>query len=438
MRRKACFGAICFCALLSIGNTQGLADTAAVPDASVQAAAGAGTDVGGGARPQDGTQIESVIEQYETAHALNEQPADAAPAQGADGTADPLLSGAMPGETAEMPAVADGTVTDAEVPAGNTQDAAAPGGGETAGTAETEASIAERILLEEPKEEEDQEEEEAEDTKRDKDAGKHWSAEAVYMGSPHDPVNEIYAFLRDEIGFNHAAAVGVLANIKMESDFNATAVGDSGSSYGLCQWHNERYSRLVSYCNGNGLDYSSVHGQMCYLQHELTSYQGVVDYLYGVPDSAQGAYDAAAYWCRHFEAPANTEARSAERGSYAMDSLYGQDFYYPAEPETEMDIGGTVASIRSSMEEGVQEDPDETADSIRPSVEDEAQEDLGGTDDSVLSPVEDEAQEDLGGTDDSSHPSMEEEAQDATPEEDTTDVEMSKSYIEAILTFRGL
>lgn len=470
MRRKAYFGAVCFCALLSMGNTQGLADTPAAPETAAQAEAAADAGADSGARVQDGAQIETVIEQYETAHDFSGQPADAPADQGGSGTDGQIAGSGMPGETAQP---------DGGDPAGSAQGAQASGGGNDAGTADTEASVAERILLEEPQEEETQEE--TQEEARDEDADSSWNADASYIGSPQDPVNEIYAFLRDEIGFNHAAAVGVLANIKMESDYNANAVGDSGSSYGLCQWHNERYSMLVNFCNGNGLDYSSVHGQMRYLQHELPSYQGVVNYLYGVPDSPQGAYDAAAYWCKYFEAPSNMQARAAERGDYAMGSLYGQAFYYPVAPETEaeteMDISEAVAGIRSSMEDGAQADAAEdtggdAADASQ-SVEEEAPEDISEAVASIRSSMEGETQDSAAETEaqdtvldtETEGPAPETEAQDDVPEtetrddapetetlegdpeteaqdgaagEDGTDADVSGSYIDAILSIRGV
>lgn len=147
-------------------------------------------------------------------------------------------------------------------------------------------------------------------------------------------MQEIYSFSRESIGLNHAAACGLLSNIMHESAYNTTAVGDSGTSYGLCQWHNERYSALMSYCGNNGLDYNSVYGQMSYLLHELNNgYQNVLSYMRNVPDNAQGAYDSAYYWCMHFEMPADTAARSAERGSYATDVLYGKNFAYAPDQE---------------------------------------------------------------------------------------------------------
>ncbi len=143
-----------------------------------------------------------------------------------------------------------------------------------------------------------------------------------------EEMQEIYSFLCDDLELNHAAACGVIANMKYESGCLPASVGDGGSSYGLCQWHNERYAALRNYCVGNGYDSNTISGQMKFLANELQNgYSSVLDYLNSVPDSAQGACDAAYYWCKHYEVPANADACAAERASYA-NTLYGKSFTY--------------------------------------------------------------------------------------------------------------
>ncbi len=150
----------------------------------------------------------------------------------------------------------------------------------------------------------------------------------------------IYNYLTKEMGFNHAAACGVLANIQLESGFNQYALGDGGTSYGICQWHNERFNRLISYCGSIGLDYNTLDGQLAYLANELpSSYSNVYYYLLGVADTADGAYDAGYYWCVYFEAPSETYERAAQRGNLARNEYYPLDLSMPetqvvAEQET--------------------------------------------------------------------------------------------------------
>lgn len=147
-------------------------------------------------------------------------------------------------------------------------------------------------------------------------------SEAIFAGS-----NEqiIYKFLTQEAGYNAAAACGVLANIKYESGFKPTSNGDSGTSYGICQWHLGRKTRLINWCSSNGYDYKTLEGQLYYLKYELkTYYPAVHNHLKSTANTAQGAYDAGYYFCYNFEAPASRATRSVTRGNYARDTLWGR------------------------------------------------------------------------------------------------------------------
>lgn len=138
-----------------------------------------------------------------------------------------------------------------------------------------------------------------------------------------DNEHTVFNFLKQIMGLNTAAATGVLANIARESSFRPTALGDGGTSYGICQWHAGRYTNLKNWCSQNGKDYTTLDGQLWYLKNELEkSYTGVLNYIKGVADSAQGAYDAGYYWCKRFEVPADTENNSVKRGNLAKDTYY--------------------------------------------------------------------------------------------------------------------
>ncbi len=148
---------------------------------------------------------------------------------------------------------------------------------------------------------------------------------------------EIYEYLTEELGLNHAAACGVLGNIHLESAFFPLALGDGGTSYGICQWHLGRFSGLIAYCNERGLDYNTLEGQLSYMSYELdTGYAGVLSYLQSVPDTQQGAYDAAYYWCIGYELPKDMYYRGAQRGNLAANEYFPRDFSQE-EPES----GGT-------------------------------------------------------------------------------------------------
>lgn len=171
--------------------------------------------------------------------------------------------------------------------------------------------------------------------------------------------SEIYEYLTDTMDLNHAAAVGILANIELESAYSTSALGDGGTSYGLCQWHNERFTSLVNYCSSNGYDYASIEGQMAFLEAELSwSYPTLTNIIYSAEDTADAAYDVAYYWCMYYERPSNTKARAMERGYLARESLFNMDF---SDEDDMDDLREIIAKIRASMEQKKKEEkPDIT------------------------------------------------------------------------------
>ena len=130
---------------------------------------------------------------------------------------------------------------------------------------------------------------------------------------------EVFEYLTTELNLSDAAACGVLANIEHESAFQPTIVGDKGTSYGLCQWHNERFSALRGYCAALGLDYRTVEGQMAYLKYELgNKYTSLLLSLQAIDNTPEGAYRAAHLWCIQFERPSNMQVKAAQRGELAQ------------------------------------------------------------------------------------------------------------------------
>ena len=57
-----------------------------------------------------------------------------------------------------------------------------------------------------------------------------------------------------------------------------------------------------------------------------------------MPDTAQGAYDAAYYWCKYFEIPANLEYNSQMRADLAMNLYYPKTLGTQKETEEETEI----------------------------------------------------------------------------------------------------
>jgi len=102
-------------------------------------------------------------------------------------------------------------------------------------------------------------------------------------------------------GLSAAGAAGILGNMKIESNFKTNALGDSGTSVGLVQWHASRKDRLMSWTKERGLDPMSINGQIEYLWWELTNkFTRLTDTLKTISDPDEAAYQFA----KQFERPA--------------------------------------------------------------------------------------------------------------------------------------
>jgi len=116
--------------------------------------------------------------------------------------------------------------------------------------------------------------------------------------------NTIYNYLSG-IGFNKAAAVGILANARIESGFNPTAYNSAGY-YGLFQWGGGRLTNLESWCKTNNLDHTTVEGQIRFMMHELGS-MSLYNELLSVEDSVSGAANAGYLFRTKFERSAGLD-----------------------------------------------------------------------------------------------------------------------------------
>lgn len=149
------------------------------------------------------------------------------------------------------------------------------------------------------------------------------SLEEAFNSGKYSNEQLCYIYARKALGYNNAAAAGLLANISAESNFNTSTSGDSGASYGICQWYSGRKSRLLNWCEDKGYDPAQLSSQLAFLKYELeTYYPAVHSYMKKVSDSAQGAYDAGYYFCYNFEAPSNRASRSVTRGNNAKNTYY--------------------------------------------------------------------------------------------------------------------
>lgn len=117
-------------------------------------------------------------------------------------------------------------------------------------------------------------------------------------------------------GLNTAAAVGICANIKHESGYNPSAIEigktlDTGGA-GLCQWTGTRNKQMRDSVGENWRN--NITGQIDFLWYELQTYP-IYDLssLQTVPDTENGAKQAADIFVRKFERPANVDKTSLAR-----------------------------------------------------------------------------------------------------------------------------
>ncbi|MDE4297084.1 phage tail tip lysozyme [Phaeobacter gallaeciensis] len=132
-------------------------------------------------------------------------------------------------------------------------------------------------------------------------------------GGQRSSAAQLLALLQAE-GVSGNAAAGILGNFKVESGFDTNIVGDNGTSYGLAQWHKDRWQGLKMFSQEMGLDQSDPRAQIKFLMHELQK-----DYpdLLARMNLAANPGEAAAMFMREFERPHKDYANEAGRRAAA-------------------------------------------------------------------------------------------------------------------------
>lgn len=140
---------------------------------------------------------------------------------------------------------------------------------------------------------------------------------------------KVFNFLTAALGVNNATACGIMANIEKESGFDPSRHEDKyqygdglGEGYGLCQWSGGRKTALLEYLDNNGYERDSIDGQLWFFKSEIESSEsGAWSAIQGLPNTAEGAYDAGKLWCQKFERP--TDPNDAlVRGELARDNYW--------------------------------------------------------------------------------------------------------------------
>jgi len=131
-----------------------------------------------------------------------------------------------------------------------------------------------------------------------------------------DAYKKMYDRLTQYHGLPDHVAKGIIANAQAESSLNPYAVGDNGTSEGLCQWHSSRRREMLTYTQpriASGED--PVVAQTDFLVYDMKKNYGST---YNKILSAKSSADVADIMCREYERPRNVGAEVARRRSIAQ------------------------------------------------------------------------------------------------------------------------
>jgi hypothetical protein len=116
-------------------------------------------------------------------------------------------------------------------------------------------------------------------------------------------------------GWSIAQAAGIVANLKVESEFNPAASGDGGLAYGIAQWHPDRQSRFGQMIPGGDLRGSTFEQQLEFVDFELTKSGEIA--AGNRLRAAVTAFDAGSIVSLYYERPANRDVEANRRGRLA-------------------------------------------------------------------------------------------------------------------------
>lgn len=129
---------------------------------------------------------------------------------------------------------------------------------------------------------------------------------------------KVYKWLRQD-GFSHAAASGILGNLKQESGTNPNANQPGRPGRGIAQWsEGERWDQLVAFANRNGKDPEDLRTQYEFMLKEMKA--GIFGFELDKFKRLGNAREAARYFNDHFE----KAGINGDREQYAKE--YKQEF----------------------------------------------------------------------------------------------------------------
>lgn len=130
-------------------------------------------------------------------------------------------------------------------------------------------------------------------------------------------------------GLSPYAAAGIVGNLKHESNFSTTVLGDKGTAEGIAQWRNERRSGLHNFAANRKKDWKDLDTQLDYILFELnqTNNQSILKGL----RKATSAEEATKIFMNEYERPSEEAKRNSigSRVQAANKALSGVGNYKP-------------------------------------------------------------------------------------------------------------
>jgi hypothetical protein len=122
---------------------------------------------------------------------------------------------------------------------------------------------------------------------------------------------KIYSFLKNK-GLSKANASGIVGNLYAESKFNPMAIGDNGNSFGVAQWHKDRWNNLKVFAFTTNQDFTKLNTQLEFLWWELNNAETKA---YNKLIQTYNPKDSAFVFAKYYERPLNI---NNERMDYAQ------------------------------------------------------------------------------------------------------------------------
>ena len=143
---------------------------------------------------------------------------------------------------------------------------------------------------------------------------------------PNEEVNvqdQTYQFLTDN-GFTHIQACGIMASIKMNSNFDPTATAPNDLGYGLLQWSDFRCKKLELFANEIDRPIEDVETQLMFMLEDITFHWANTGKLYGWPDfvAAKTPSEAAKIFHIEYTRPCQANLEQLCKWADEFDEMY--------------------------------------------------------------------------------------------------------------------